>query len=231
MSIDLTRLEKKIGITFNNRTLFQQAFTHTSYAYEGNNQGKYPDNQRLEYLGDAVLELVVSDYLYHRYPEMSEGSLTKVRSKIVCEASLAAFARELDFGKYLQLGTGEEKNGGRTRPSILSDAFEAFLGALYLDQGIKIAKQFLHKQIFPKVDQDWLSRMTDVKSRLQELIQQEQLGVLDYRIVDVKGPPHKPQFVAELYLNEKCLGKGTGRTKKEAEEQAAGQALTRLKKG
>lgn len=229
--MDLTQLEQRIGITLKNQSLFQQAFTHSSFAHERKNQGAFPDNERLEYLGDAVLELIVSEYLFYQYPEMSEGALTRTRARMVCEPSLATFAKELDFGQYLRLGKGEELTGGRTRPSLLADVFEAFMGALYLDQGLDVAKQFLHKQVFPKIDDKWLSQIMDAKSQLQELIQQERLGVLDYRIVDIKGPAHDRQFVAEVYLGQKCLGKGSGRSKKEAEQQAAGQALSRWKKG
>src|SRR5690606_18286351 len=154
------------------------------YAYEQKNQGAYPDNERLEYLGDAVLELIVSEYLFFRYPNMSEGELTRTRARIVCEPSLATFAKELGLGQFLQLGKGEEMTGGRNRPSLLADVFEAFIGALYLDQGLDVAKEFLHKQVFPKLDDQWLSQTMDAKSKLQELIQQEHLGALHYRIVE-----------------------------------------------
>lgn len=229
--MDLSQLEQKIGISFKNRKLFRQAFTHTSYAYEQKNQGAYPDNERLEYLGDAVLELIVSEYLFFRFPNMSEGELTRTRARIVCEPSLATFAKELGLGQFLQLGKGEEMTGGRNRPSLLADVFEAFIGALYLDQGLDVAKEFLHKQVFPKLDDQWLSQTMDAKSKLQELIQQEHLGALHYRIVETRGPEHDRQFVAEVYLDQKRLGKGSGRSKKDAEQQAASQALARWKKG
>jgi len=229
--LELAKLEQKIGISFKDQSLFQQAFTHTSFAHEQKNRGSYPHNERLEYLGDAVLELIVSEYLYHRFPDMSEGALTRTRARMVCESSLATFAKECNLGQYLRLGKGEEMTGGRTRPSILADVFEAFIGALYLDQGLEVAKKFLYNQIFPKLDDQWLLQMVDAKSQLQELVQQERLGVLQYQIVDMKGPAHDRQFVAEVYLDDECLGKGSGRTKKEAEQQAATQALLRWKNG
>lgn len=227
--MDFSQLEQQIGVNLKNKALFQQAFTHTSYAHEKKNHGSYPDNERLEFLGDAVLELVVSEFLFNRYPEKSEGVLTRIRARVVCEPSLASFAKELNFGKYMRLGKGEEMTGGRTRPSLLADVFEAFTGALFLDQGLDVAKRFLSQVIFPKVNEDWLAQMTDAKSQLQELVQQERLGTLDYRIVDIQGPAHDRYFVAEVYLDERRLGKGSGRSKKEAEQQAATQALARYR--
>ncbi|MBA4494732.1 ribonuclease III [Paenactinomyces guangxiensis] len=223
--MDLTGMEQAAGVTFHNKKLFLQAFTHTSYAHERKNSGFHPDNERLEFLGDAILELVVSEYLFHRYPEMSEGELTRTRARVVCEPSLASFAKELDFGRLVRLGKGEEMTGGRTRPSLLADLFEAFIGALYLDQGLDVVKNFLHTVVFPKVSDEWLARMTDAKSQLQEMVQQERMGPLEYRIVDMQGPAHDRHFVAEVYLENKKLGQGSGRSKKEAEQQAATQAL------
>ena len=142
ITLDLSKLEQKIGITFQDQSLFQQAFTHTSYAHEHKNRGSFPHNEWLESLGDAVLELIVSEYLFHQFPEMSERVTTRTRARMVCESSLASFAKELDLGQYLRLGKGEELTGGRTRPSLLADVFEAFIGALYLDQGLDVAKEF-----------------------------------------------------------------------------------------
>lgn len=223
--MDLSELEQSIGLTIKNKKLFQQAFTHTSFAHERKNNGKYPDNERLEFLGDAVLELAVSKYLFHRYPQMSEGELTRTRARVVCEASLASFAKELDFGRYVRLGKGEEMTGGRTRPSLLADVFEAFIGALFLDQGLDEVRRFLDNIVFPKINEEWLANLLDAKSQLQELVQQERLGSLEYRIVDMQGPAHDRHFVAEVYLEDKCLGQGSGRSKKEAEQQAALIAL------
>lgn len=228
-NVDLSGLEQSIGMAFRNKKLFQQAFTHTSFAHERKNNGHYQDNERLEFLGDAVLELAVSEYLYERYPHMSEGELTRTRARVVCEPSLASFARELEFGKYMRLGKGEELTGGRTRPSLLADVFEAFVGALFLDQGLSGVRQFLERVVFPKVNEDWLSSMMDAKSQLQEMVQQERLGQLEYRIVDMTGPAHDRHFVAEVYLENKCLGQGSGRSKKEAEQHAATEAIKKWK--
>jgi len=227
--MDLTGLEQSIGLVFRNKKLFQQAFTHTSFAHERKNNGIYQDNERLEFLGDAVLELAVSEYLYERYPHMSEGELTRTRARVVCEPSLASFARELGFGQYMRLGKGEEMTGGRARPSLLADVFEAFVGALFLDQGLDGVRQFLHRVVFPKVNEDWLASMLDAKSQLQEMVQQERLGPLEYRIVDMQGPAHDRHFVAEVYLENNRLGQGSGRSKKEAEQQAASEAIKNWK--
>lgn len=222
--MDLSKLEQEIGVTFRNKELFQRAFTHTSYAHE-RKLGQINNNERLEFLGDAVLELAVSEYLYYRYPFMSEGELTRTRARVVCEPSLASFAKSLRFGDYLLLGKGEEMTGGRVRPSLLADVFEAFVGALFLDQGFEQVRNFLHTFVFSKLDDEWLSQVTDAKSQLQELVQQERMGTLEYRIVDIQGPAHDRLFFAEVYLDGQCLGKGSGRSKKEAEQQAATQAL------
>jgi ribonuclease III len=227
--MDLSELEQATGITFRKKKLFQQAFTHTSYAHEKKGSDGIPDNERLEFLGDAVLELVVSEYLFHRFPQMSEGELTRTRARVVCEPSLAFFAKELEFGRYVRLGKGEEMTGGRTRPSLLADVFEAFIGALFLDQGLDMVRRFLHCVVFPKVNEEWLANIMDAKSQLQEMVQQERLGPLEYRIVDMQGPAHDRHFVAEVYLEDKCLGKGAGRSKKEAEQQAASEALKNWK--
>ncbi|SFX05434.1 ribonuclease-3 [Thermoactinomyces sp. DSM 45891] len=223
--MNFTSLEQATGIRFRNRELFQQAFTHTSYAHERKNSGHIPDNERLEYLGDAVLELAVSEFLFHYDQKMSEGELTRRRARIVCEPSLASFAKELNFGSFVRLGKGEELTGGRTRPSLLADVFEAFIGAVYLDQGLDPARTFLQRVVFPKINDEWLARMTDAKSQLQELVQQERVGPLDYRIIDTQGPAHDRYFVSEVYLENQCLGRGSGRSKKEAEQQAATKAL------
>lgn len=225
--MDLARLEQVTGLKFHNRKLFQQAFTHTSFTHEKKATGVHPDNERLEFLGDAVLELAVSEYLFQRYPKMSEGDLTRTRARVVCEASLASFAKELGFGEHVRLGKGEEMTGGRSRPSLLADVFEAFIGALFLDSGLEQVKKFLERVVFPKVNSDWLKNMLDAKSQLQEVVQQGRLGTLEYRIVETKGPAHDRHFVVEVCLDQKPIGKGTGRSKKEAEQRAASEALAR----
>lgn len=226
MNRNLRELEQALGITFRDRKLLAQAFTHSSYVNE--NRGKAAHNERLEFLGDAVLELCVSDYLYHRFPKRSEGELTKLRASIVCEPSLVEFANELGFGEYIRLGRGEELTGGRTRPALLADVFEAFIGALYLDQGIQVVRSFLDQVVFPKLPRFEEPQASDYKTRLQEHVQQYALGTLEYRVVDEQGPAHDKHFVSEVYMNEQRLGRGSGRTKKEAEQQAAAEALTVL---
>ncbi|WP_243386819.1 ribonuclease III [Bacillus kexueae] len=220
--------QQKIGITFSNEKLLYQAFTHSSYVNE-HRKKPYEDNERLEFLGDAVLELTISQYLYEMYPTMSEGDLTKLRAAIVCEPSLVSFANELSFGQLVLLGKGEELTGGRQRPALLADVFEAFIGALYLDQGLQVVVQFLEKIVFPKINEGAFSHVMDFKSKLQELIQRDGKGILEYRILEEKGPAHNREFVATVSLNGETLGTGTGRSKKEAEQHAAEQALQKLK--
>ncbi|MBE3570587.1 MAG: ribonuclease III [Bacillales bacterium] len=222
------QLQEKLEIDFHDKSLFMQAFTHSSYV---NEHRKKPndDNERLEFLGDAVLELTVSNYLFNKYPFMSEGELTKLRAAIVCEPSLVGFSNELQFGHYIRLGKGEERTGGRTRPALLADVFEAFIGALYLDQGLETVVQFLEKIVFPKVDAGAFSHVMDFKTQLQEMVQRDGNGILTYRILQEKGPAHHREFVSEVSLNGQVLGVGTGRSKKEAEQHAAEQALAKLK--
>jgi ribonuclease III len=226
--MDLIELEEQLGISIRNPELFRQAFTHTSFAHERRDETPPDHNERLEFLGDAVLELLVSEHLYHRYPEKNEGELTRMRARVVCEPSLAQFAEELGFGQLVRLGKGEEMTGGRQRPALLADLFEAFVGALYLDQGLEGARRFLQKVVFTRIDEDWLSRIIDAKTRLQEVVQQERTGSLTYRIVDEWGPAHDRHFVAEVHLDGRRLGRGTGRSKKEAEQEAATMALKEL---
>jgi len=226
--LNLAELGQTIGLSLQNEKLFLQAFTHTSFAHERKEGRDQPDNERLEFLGDAVLELIVSEYLFHRFPDLKEGDLTRMRARIVCEPSLASFARELNFGKHVRLGKGEEITGGRNRPALLADVFEAFVGALYLEKGVEGIHQFMDSIIFPRIDDQWLAQATDAKSRLQEAVQQEHLGTLEYQIVDVKGPAHDRQFMAEVWLSGEKLGVGTGRSKKEAEQRAAAEGLGRF---
>lgn len=221
------QLQKELKVKFNNPALLYQAFTHSSYVNE-HRRKNYTDNERLEFLGDAVLELSVSHYLYMKYPEMSEGELTKLRAAIVCEPSLVIFAKELSFGNYILLGKGEELTGGRTRPALLADVFESFIGALYLDQGLEPVVSFLEVVLFPKVEIGAFSHVMDYKSQLQELVQQKNNGVLTYEIIDEKGPAHSRIFVTRVSLADKELGIGNGRSKKEAEQQAAKLAIQEL---
>lgn len=228
-ALKFREFQAKVGISFTNEKLLYQAFTHSSYVNE-HRKKPFEDNERLEYLGDAVLELTVSEYLYKKYPSMTEGDLTKLRAAIVCEPSLVSFANELSFGSLILLGKGEEMTGGRGRPALLADVFEAFIGALYLDQGLEAVISFLNKVVFPKIDQGAFSHVMDFKSKLQELIQRDGKGVLDYKILEEKGPAHNREFVATVSLNGEVIGEGTGRSKKEAEQHAAEQGLQKLSK-
>lgn len=220
-------LEHELNISFKNKSLLYQAFTHSSYVNE-HRRKLYTDNERLEFLGDAVLELSVSKYLFERYPHMSEGELTKLRASIVCEPSLVIFANELNFGKFVLLGKGEELTGGRERPALLADCFESFIGAMYLDQGLDVVVDFLQRVVYPKVEVGAFSHVMDFKSQLQELVQQNNNGILHYEIIDEKGPAHNRVFVSRVLLNDKELGIGRGKSKKEAEQQAAQNAMVAL---
>ncbi|MDV2685396.1 ribonuclease III [Alkalihalophilus lindianensis] len=222
-------LLETIDLTFENRKLLIQAFTHSSYVNE-HRIYSFQDNERLEFLGDAVLELAVSQFLYKKFSSMSEGEMTKLRASIVCEPSLARFAEDLDFGKLVLLGKGEEMTGGRARPALLADVFESFIGALYLDQGIEAVYKFLSQTMYPKINDGAFSHMMDFKSQLQEFIQRDNLGQIQYVIVQEIGPAHNREFVSEVQLNEQTLGVGSGRSKKEAEQHAAQQALVKLSK-
>jgi ribonuclease III len=221
------QFQKSVGIFFESEQLLQQAFTHSSYVNEHRGL-PYEDNERLEFLGDAVLELTVSKYLFLKHPTLSEGQLTKMRAAIVCEPSLVQFANELDFGKLVLLGKGEELSGGRERPALLADVFEAFIGALYLDKGLDEVFSFLQEVVFPKIDQGAFSHVMDYKSQLQEVVQRDGHGKLDYEIIEERGPAHNREFISVVLLNDQTTGKGIGRTKKEAEQNAAKMALEKF---
>jgi len=220
--------QKRIEIQFQNEKLLRQAFTHSSYVNE-HRRKPYEDNERLEFLGDAVLELTVSQFLYKKYPMMSEGELTKLRAAVVCEPSLVEFANQLNFGEVVLLGKGEEMTGGRTRPALLADVFEAFIGALYLDKGLDPVISFLEKIVFPKIDAGAFSHVMDFKSQLQELVQRDAAGTLEYKILAETGPAHSREFESQVALAGRVLGTGKGRSKKEAEQHAAQKALETLK--
>ncbi|WP_373865225.1 ribonuclease III [Paenibacillus koleovorans] len=224
---ELQQLQKELNVPFRKEQLLKQAFTHSSYVNEQRSAG-LEDNERLEYLGDAVLELSVSEFLFRSHPGRTEGELTKLRAAIVCEPSLMGFAEKLNFGAYMFLGKGEELTGGRSRPAMLADVFEAFIGALYLDQGLEAVRRFLQQHVFSQLEVETKLSMTDYKTQLQEHTQHHAMGTLEYRIVDEKGPAHERQFVSEVRMDGVVLGQGTGRSKKEAEQQAAAQALTAL---
>lgn len=221
------QFQEKVGIKFTNEKLLKQAFTHSSYVNE-HRKKRREDNERLEFLGDAVLELTISQYLFKMYPMMEEGELTKLRAAIVCEPSLVMFAQSLEFGEYMLLGKGEEITGGRKRPALLADAFEAFIGALYLDQGLDKVISFLEKVVYPKIQEGIFSHVMDFKSQLQEYIQHEGMGTVEYFIIEERGPAHNREFVSQVKIGQEALGTGVGRSKKEAEQNAAQITLSVL---
>ncbi|MDM5297903.1 ribonuclease III [Bacillus pumilus] len=221
--------QQRISVHFKNEKLLYQAFTHSSYVNE-HRKKPYEDNERLEFLGDAVLELTISQFLFAKYPAMSEGDLTKLRAAIVCEPSLVSLAHQLSFGDLVLLGKGEEMTGGRKRPALLADVFEAFIGALYLDQGLTPVEKFLEAFVYPKINDGAFSHVMDFKSQLQEFVQRDGKGVLEYRILHEKGPAHNREFEANVSLRGDVLGVGNGRSKKEAEQHAAQEALAKLQK-
>ncbi|MDF2721864.1 MAG: ribonuclease [Paenibacillus sp.] len=223
----LKKLQAELGITFRKPQLLMQAFTHSSYVNEQRAAGAR-DNERLEFLGDAVLQVTVSEYLYTTYPDRPEGELTKHRASIVCEPSLVQFANRLHFGSCVLLGKGEELTGGRNRPALLADVFESFVGALYLDQGLEAVKAFLQTHMFPYLADDAMLQAGDYKTKLQEYTQQRGLGTVEYRIVEERGPAHDREFFSEVRLDGRVLGTGSGRSKKDAEQQAAAQAIASL---
>jgi ribonuclease-3 len=214
-----------LGITFQSQSLLKQAFTHASYRNE-HRRPHLEDNERLEFLGDAVLELVVSEYLYRTNTNLPEGELTRLRAAIVCEPSLVRFARRLRFDQYIRLGRGEERSGGRNRPALLADVFEAFIGALYLDQGLDAVKAFMDRHFFPHLGD--YAQALDYKTALQEWVQQHVGKELRYEIVEERGPAHAREFVVQVWIGSEVMGSGTGRSKKEAEQGAAREALTKF---
>lgn len=223
------KLVERLGFTWNNRSLLETALTHTSFANE-TRPVTVEHNQRLEFLGDAVLELVISDYLFNNYPHHEEGVLTKIRAAVVCEPSLSRVAQGLRLGQSLRLGRGEERTGGRERPAALADAFEALVGAIYLDQGLEKARSFILQNLEEAVIAYARGNHAgDYKSELQERIQQYTDEPLTYIILEETGPDHNKLFTAGVKFRNELWGTGKGRTKKEAEQTAAGNALKMLK--
>ena len=222
-------LEEKIGYTFRDPTLLENALTHSSYANEHREKGM-PSNERLEFLGDSIQGLVVADHLYRTRPDLPEGDLTRIRAALVCESSLVEVAKSLDLGSYLKLGKGEESGGGRRRPSILADAVEAVLAAVYLDGGIEKARALIHRVLLDKGQEEVVeSRRRDCKTELQELVQRKPNQVLHYELVSESGPDHAKVFAVAVTLNGQTVGLGSGHSKKEAEQSAARCALEQLK--
>ena len=220
----MIELENKIGYHFNNKDLLKEALTHSSYANEHKAQ-KIKYNERLEFLGDAVLSIVVSDYIFKNCPELPEGELTKLRASLVCEKSLFKFAKMINLGSFLVLSKGERNNGGSNRPSILSDAFEALIAAIYIDGGIECAAKHILNFVIPEIKNTKQKKIKDYKTTLQEIIQKNPGEQLEYVLVNESGPDHNKHFVVEVHLNSNVIGKGGGRSKKEAEQQAAREAL------
>ena len=226
MEKKLKALENRIGYEFRNRNLLILALTHSSYANE-KKLGKAGCNERLEFLGDAVLEVVSSDFLFHMYPDKPEGELTKIRASIVCEPTLAYCAGDIDLGSYLLLGRGEEATGGRGRNSVVSDAMEALIGAIYLDGGFANAKEFIHRFIMNDIEHKQL--FYDSKTILQEMVQATTEDHLEYEVLREEGPDHNKTFEVRALLGGEEIGRGTGRTKKAAEAVAAYRGILKLR--
>ena len=223
----MEEVEKIIHYTFKNKKLLKQALTHSSYANE-KKLGKLGCNERLEFLGDAVLELISSDFLYKRFDQVPEGELTKKRASLVCEPSLAYCARQFGLPEFLLLGKGENMTGGRNRDSIVSDATEALLGAIYLDGGFANAKEFVLKFILNDIERKQL--FYDSKTILQEMVQENGIQPIEYVLTGESGPDHDKQFTVEVHINGVAAGEGTGHTKKAAEQAAAYQAIRKAQK-
>lgn len=216
-------LMKKIGYEYKDQELLRNALTHSSYANEG--KRGISSNERLEFLGDSVLSIVVSDYLYKKYSDMSEGELTKLRAKLVCEKSLNKFATILGLQKHLLLGKGEENTGGRSRPSISADAFEAVIASIYLDGGMSKARKFILNFVKDELGNEKSQAFKDYKTQLQEIVQQSKEETIKYVLIDESGPDHDKRFNVEVHLNTNVIGKGIGRSKKDAEQMAAKEAM------
>lgn len=224
---DIKKFQEVIGYHFHDEKLLRQALTHSSFANEKHLK-KHSDNERLEFLGDAVLEIISSEFLYKEYPDKPEGELTKLRASIVCEPTLALCTKDIALGEYLLLGKGEDQTGGRGRKSILSDALEAVIGAIYLDGGFANAKEFIHKYILTDIEHKQL--FYDSKTILQEIVQENGTQPVEYILTKEEGPDHNKNFTVEARVNGKVMGQGSGHTKKAAEQAAAYQAIRVLRK-
>lgn len=222
----MTELEqfcKKLEYDFKNIDYLKTALTHSSYANE--RKGEVVCNERQEFLGDSVLSIIVSDYIFKNCPDLPEGELTKLRASLVCEKTLAVYARSINLGKYLLLSRGERKNGGRNRPSILADAFESVIAAIYLDGGIECARKFVLRFVVDDIKNHRTHNFADYKTKLQEIVQKNPEEKISYVLTGESGPDHDKHFTVEVHLNSNVVGKGGGRSKKEAEQQAAREAL------
>ena len=216
---------ERFNIVPNHKSLYVQAFTHTSYA----NEHGLKSYERLEYLGDAVLELVMSEYLF-KNTEYEEGKMTKLRSHYVCESALFEYSQRLNLNDYILLGHGEEQSGGRNRKAIVADIFEAFIGAMFLDQGLEFVKKFIYENIIPLIEKKEVDFFSDYKSILQELVQTDRRS-LEYMVVSEDGPAHDKTFTVEVRIDNIVYGKGTAHSKKEAEQEAAKDALKKAQNG
>ncbi len=221
-------LKENYNITITDKQVMEDAFTHASYLNE-NKDFKGSNYERIEFLGDSIVGMWVANRLYHHQPPIDEGKMTAMRAQLVCEKSLANFMRKLDIAKYIKMGVGEEKSGARNRNSLLADIFEAFIGAVYLNGGGKAINAILENTIEIVIDPDF-SEINDHKSRLQEYVQSDTRAVLKYELLSETGPSNSPIFEMGVYLDEVLLGKGTGKTKKKAEQSAAKEALGKLVK-
>lgn len=218
-------LEKSLGYQFHDPALLEEALRHSSYANEHRGDNVF-SNERLEFLGDSVLGFVTAEYLFAKHPTAPEGELTRIRALLVCEDSLHEVAQRLKLGEYLKLGHGEESCGGRTRPSILADATEAVFAAVYLDGGIRAASELIHRVLLDKEREETAeAKRRDYKTKLQELVQRTPNQVLTYRMIGEQGPDHDKVFSFAVLLNDTVVGTGEGRSKKEAEQMAAKDAL------
>ncbi len=224
----MVALEQKLNYTFRNRALLENALRHSSYANESRDPA-ITSNERLEFLGDSVLGFVTAKYLYTHYPEMPEGSMTKLRAELVCEHALHKVAQDLELGNYIRLGRGEESSGGRTRTSILADAVESVIAAMFLDGGMDVAERFILDRVLSVLDKGLPVRDTDNKTKLQEKVQLKHGQTLAYQVTGESGPDHRKEFTVSVLLNGEPVGSGTGFTKKEAEQAAAGDALGKMK--
>ena len=229
MNIDekISKLEDLIGLKFTNQANIRSAISHSSFVNELK-VNKWEDYERLEFLGDAVLEIVSSDYLYRHYPDMPEGELSKFRASLVCEPSLAFTAKRMNLSEYILLGKGEDASGGRYRNSLLSDVFEAIIGAVYLEFGYMEAKNYIEKFLLNDISENQL--FVDSKSRLQIIVQSKEGMNLEYKVIEETGPDHDKHFVVGLFINDELVSQGEGHNKKEAEQMAAYNGIKKISK-
>lgn len=219
----LKKFQEKINYKFNNENLLYEALSHSSFANE--NKKQRSSNERLEFLGDSVLSVIVSDYIFEHFKHLPEGELTKLRASLVCEKALFDFSKKIDLGSFIFLGKGEELTGGRERPSIVSDAFEAVIAAIYIDGGLKAASKYVLSFIPRDIKPNSFNSFVDYKTALQEIIQKNPEEKVEYLLKDESGPDHDKKFTVQVLLNSNVIGEGVGRSKKSAEQNAAKEAL------